>query len=359
MKVDVAVIGAGPAGSVAAALCAQGGLRTVLLDRERFPREKVCGDCLNPAAWEVLDRLDVAGSLGGRRHRLPGSVEFRSISGKSFTVDLAATSSRPEWVIRRSDLDAVLASRAVDLGAEFRENTSVLSVQPDGRVETSSGGIQASFVVAADGRNSSTGRSLGCLPRSRPDRVAIQAHIPKPVFLQSTIAMALHPEGYEGLADLDDETANLCLVARPRDLPALRDRVSDRLHLRADQPWRSISPLDRRDGIPRVGRVLFAGDSARVVEPFTGEGITYALHGGALAAGAVLRAAARGEAELDHYPPALHRLYRGRLWINRLARLAVLHPRMASTALETFGVAHWVLPLLTSKVSRVPIVCRC
>src|SRR2546430_2140813 len=57
---DVAIVGGGPAGSACATFCAAAGLETVLIEREKFPREKVCGDCINPACWEVLRRLEVA-----------------------------------------------------------------------------------------------------------------------------------------------------------------------------------------------------------------------------------------------------------------------------------------------------------
>src|SRR5437773_11663045 len=57
---DVAIVGGGPAGSSCAAFCAHAGVQTIVLEREKFPREKVCGDCLNPACWPVLERLDLA-----------------------------------------------------------------------------------------------------------------------------------------------------------------------------------------------------------------------------------------------------------------------------------------------------------
>ena len=57
---DVAIVGGGPAGSSCAAFCAAAGLRTVVIEREKFPREKVCGDCVNPAGLPILQRLGLA-----------------------------------------------------------------------------------------------------------------------------------------------------------------------------------------------------------------------------------------------------------------------------------------------------------
>ncbi len=79
MTYDVLVVGGGPAGATAAALAARAGLSTLIIERTRFPREKVCGDCLNPGAWRVLDELGVSEKID----RLPSAklrwVDFRNI----------------------------------------------------------------------------------------------------------------------------------------------------------------------------------------------------------------------------------------------------------------------------------------
>ncbi|MEO8205646.1 MAG: FAD-dependent monooxygenase, partial [Chthoniobacterales bacterium] len=82
MQWDVAIVGAGPAGSVCAAFCAKLGLKTLLLDRSSFPRDKVCGDCVNPAAWDVLRRLGWQDRIHSLPSRIPETVEFVSISGR-------------------------------------------------------------------------------------------------------------------------------------------------------------------------------------------------------------------------------------------------------------------------------------
>src|SRR6202165_6312636 len=86
--VDVAIVGAGPAGSTCAAFCAAAGLRTVLLEREKFPREKVCGDCLNPACWPVLRRLGVAERVRALPPGRLDAVDFIAIGGTKVHVDL-------------------------------------------------------------------------------------------------------------------------------------------------------------------------------------------------------------------------------------------------------------------------------
>src|SRR5256885_3364107 len=86
--VDVAIVGGGPAGASCAAFCAAAGLRTLVLEREKFPREKVCGDCINPACWPVLERLEVAPEIRNCPHGFLNAVEFISIGGRKLRVGL-------------------------------------------------------------------------------------------------------------------------------------------------------------------------------------------------------------------------------------------------------------------------------
>src|SRR5436853_2120755 len=101
---DVAIVGGGPAGSTCAAFCAAGGLRTLLIEREKFPREKVCGDCINPACWPVLERLSIADEIRNSPHGVLDAVEFIAINGKKLSVNLPQ-GARAEIAIKRSIFD--------------------------------------------------------------------------------------------------------------------------------------------------------------------------------------------------------------------------------------------------------------
>src|SRR5258707_12574328 len=85
---DVAIVGGGPAGSSCAAFCAMAGLQSLVLDREKFPREKVCGDCLNPSCWPVLERLELADRVQELPHSKLYSGAFIAIDGREGIVDL-------------------------------------------------------------------------------------------------------------------------------------------------------------------------------------------------------------------------------------------------------------------------------
>src|SRR4026207_1042799 len=138
MKIfDVAIIGGGPAGSSCAAFCAMAGLDTLVLERERFPREKVCGDCLNPSCWSVLERLGLTQRVWDLPHSKLTSVEFIAIDGHKVIVDLP-TGEGCEWSIKRSLFDDLLLKRACDLGVHVREETTVTALSQSSAEKASS-----------------------------------------------------------------------------------------------------------------------------------------------------------------------------------------------------------------------------
>src|SRR5467141_3005319 len=121
---DVAIVGGGPAGSSCAAFCAQAGLRTLVLEREIFPREKVCGDCLNPSCWPVLEGLELAEKVRDLPHSKLCSVAFIAIDGREVIVDLSSGVDC-EISVKRSLFDDLLLKRAREFGANVQEQTTV------------------------------------------------------------------------------------------------------------------------------------------------------------------------------------------------------------------------------------------
>src|SRR5881227_2319489 len=123
---DVAIVG-GPAGSSCGAFCAMAGLQSLVLDRERFPREKVCGDCLNPSCWSVLERLGLTKRVWDLPHSKLTSVEFVAIDGHNVIVDFP-TGKDCELSIKRSLFDDLLLRRARELGVQVRGETTVTTL---------------------------------------------------------------------------------------------------------------------------------------------------------------------------------------------------------------------------------------
>jgi geranylgeranyl reductase family protein len=356
---DVAIVGGGPAGASCGAFCAMAGLRTVVLEREKFPREKVCGDCLNPACWPILRQLELAERVRASPHGKLNRVEFIGINGRRLSIELPRGDTA-EIAIKRSLLDQLLLDRARELGAAVFESTTVTALlSPDPRkdhwsISAGEQTIRSRALVAADGRNSTVARLCGLLPRGPKERIALQTHLPLPPEFGDRVVLEFRPEGYSGQAPVGSDELNLCLVSVPRKMPALREWAEARFKISPGHAWRTITPLTRAP-IPAGHPSLFlVGDAARVVEPFTGEGIYYALASGELAAKAIALQSSGGTAEevSAAYSAAHAQLYRGRLWINRLARAAVLSPRVASAFLGIARFQPALLRLLTAKIVR-------
>jgi len=352
---DVAIVGAGPAGSASAAFCATAGLRTVLIDRENFPREKVCGDCINPACWPVLRRLGLFETVRGLAHGQLDRVEFIAINGRKIVVHLPS-GNESEIAIKRSLFDQLLLNRARAVGAEVREGAIVTALHKSAagnwKIDVVREAVTARIVVGADGRNSTIARLCNLLPPPARERVGLQAHIPLPPNFGNRIVLQFLPVGYSGQAPVNDRELNLCLVGKPSSMSALRTWAEKQFDIPSDQPWRTVTPLTRAPIRATRESLFFIGDAARVVEPFTGEGIYYALRSAELAADAIAKII-RGENQgsvLPEFARARDQMYRGRLWINRLARLGVLSPCLASAVLPFAQISPGILRALTGKI---------
>jgi len=323
-----------------------------VLDRAAFPREKICGDCLNPGVWKLVEALGVREALVLAGGSPLDRVIFGELNGRCHEVQLPDT-DRPEYAVKRSILDQLLASEAAALGADVRFNTILTSLRDEEdqwHLQTNRGKITAKCLLAADGRNSSVASLLRLRPRRRDNRVAFQTHFHHLDYEQGTVQLHLHRDGYAGLSDVGDDVTNLCLVSHPQQSLHIRKWAEDRFCIPSTAAWRSITPIARSDIRSPYPRLLLAGDARRVVEPFTGEGIYYALGAGTMAGKAF--AAYQSGAITDArpgYEKSLRTLYAKRLWWNRLAHLAVVQPHLGSLTFSVASRFGW-LHMLTSRV---------
>jgi flavin-dependent dehydrogenase len=257
--------------------------------------------------------------------------------------------------VKRSLFDDLLLTRAREVGADVREGTTVTALANSGnwKIETAAGeSFSSRTLIGADGRNSTVARLRNLLPRSARERVALQAHIPLPRNFGRRIILQFLREGYSGQAPVNATQLNLCLVGTPPTISRLRKWAEQYFEITPDQPWRTITPLARLPVPCAHENLLFIGDAARVVEPFTGEGIYYALRSGGLAADAITNIVRRKDRQsaLREFTRACAEMYRGRLWINRLARAAVLRPNVGSLFVHAARIEPAILKLLTAKI---------
>jgi flavin-dependent dehydrogenase len=285
-------------------------------------------------------------------------VEFIAIGGQKLRVDLPRDENGMISV-KRSLFDHLLLNRARTLGAEIREQATMIALDRTAAQNWKIDIVRETFatrvVVGADGRNSTVARLRNLLPRPERERVALQAHIPLPRGFGNRIVLQFLPEGYSGQSPVNDSELNLCLVGTPPTISSLRNWAEREFNLTAEQQWRTITPLTRAPVPAAHENLFFIGDAARVVEPFTGEGIYYALRSGELAANAIVKII-RGEdreSARREFTRAHRAMYRGRLWINRLARAAVLSPRFASQLVGPKFISAPVLRSLTRQIVRL------
>ena len=354
MFFDLAICGAGPAGTAAALAAARSGHRVALVERAVFPRHKVCGDCLNPSLWPVLESLGTADAIRALNHAPLHRVRFVRENSRRLELPLPPGAER---AVTRESFDQVMLQAALAAGVTLFSGaplTSVQRVENDWQLTTATNTLTAKALIAADGRNSTTSRLLGISPPSRPRpnaRVALQCHAPLRPEYHGTVSLELLPGGYCGVAPVDAARMNLCLVCEAPDLAAAKARIQERFQLPPDQAWHSLAPLDRADFPPApFPGVFLAGDAARVVEPFTGEGIYYALRSGQLAAAAASRHLSGDSDAALSYQKAHRELYRARLWVNRLSRLAVTHRKLGNSLLAMAQYFPGLMRQLTAKV---------
>lgn len=281
---DVAVVGAGLAGSLSALLLAERGLRVLLLDRATFPRAKVCGCCLNGNALAALR----AAGLGDLVARL-GAVPLRRVrlaaGPRQATLPLAQGVSVSRWA-----LDAALLAEAQARGVTFWPGTPVrLDPEESGETRRLWRGQQplaARLVIAADGLG---GTLAGAAPAEPGSRIGAGAVLPGHPFYQAgEIFMTTGAEGYLGLVRLEDGQLDLACAldreaCRRAGGPAA---LAERLLQRAGWPlpaglheaaWRGTPALTRTARRLAGHRLFVVGDAAGYVEPFTGEGMAWAL----------------------------------------------------------------------------------
>jgi geranylgeranyl reductase family protein len=302
---DLIVVGAGPAGSVAARELARRGRRVVLLEAKRFPRPKTCAGGISPSARSSLRRLGLWDRIA------PEAYEIRGIR-------LGAPSGREtQWVgaasaveLNRSRLDHLLARAAVEAGAELREGHEVVALVCDrGRTEgvRLAGGdvLRATWVIAANGAN---GR-LGTDPRPRQRLQGCMAWFRGITFTPHVLEMYFDAETaphYGWLFPESDTVANvgICLDAARLGRRSVRDVLARFLDRHFAARSASAETVGRWRGFPIsvTGEVrhraplgtLLAGEACRLANPATGEGISHAVRSGALAARCVDEAIRRG-----------------------------------------------------------------
>ncbi|MCG3227813.1 MAG: NAD(P)/FAD-dependent oxidoreductase [Candidatus Heimdallarchaeota archaeon] len=318
---DVCIVGAGPGGSSTAYYLAKQGKKVVLLEKEKFPRRKICGDAVSQRAQMHLERMGVLQEIleekKGRWAAVGGLVSPRRIEYIGNSAQ--EIGSHLMISIKREILDEKIARAAVREGAELIEEYNVKTVKFSEKrkewsikaFEKERDDIKAKVLVAADGAVSKIARSVGVID-SPPDAVCSSVYVEAGThaFEEDGVCIYNHflVPGYAAIFKEADDDLVFCCYIIPGGFAKTTDLQNMHINLLQGDPYvvRAMGPKAKIEKIKsaplRLGGVkksysdhfLVVGDAAGHIDPLTGEGIQYAMDAGEIAANVLIEAFEQG-----------------------------------------------------------------
>lgn len=367
LDAEVIVVGGGPAGASTACALAREGVDVLVLDRARFPRDKVCAEFLSPQGSRILSDMGVLDEIEASHPAHLRGMRVRAPNGQVADGVYASTHGfRPfrdrGLAIRRTVLDDIVLRGARKAGARVEESMRVTDLTRNGSSRVSGVTVldhegkqrtlRARYVVGADGLRSVVGRRLGLVRTSRiwPRRLALVTHYRNVQGVTDIGEMHVEYDGYFGIVDVGEGKMNVAVVipmSRAQQIgddktqflerwiaarPHLAERFAGAERL---TPVRATGPFatgSRRAWAPGAALV---GDAADFFDPFTGEGIYAALRGGELLAPYLIEAlgGARDETQvLPGYDRARKREFGGKWKLERIVGMAIAYPWFLNNA---------------------------
>ena len=380
-RYDVIVIGAGPAGCASALFLQQKGLRVLVLDRASFPRDKVCGEFISPAADDILRELGVLDAIEQSSPVRLRGVAVSSYGKPELRIDYPLCPVRADPMtslsLTRFQFDHLLVQKLREQGVDVRERHAADDfLFEEDRIAGVKGRdarrrpftFSASVVVDASGRNGLSLRRLGLIrPHKGPGKVALAAHWESVQFPRDYCYMHISTPGYTGMAPVGGDSVNVVLVVadrhvRGREVDAFYQTVvlgnerrkSMLAGARLKERVRSVGSLAYEVRPVPLGGLVLVGDTTGFIDPFTGEGIYLSLRSAQLSAEVIEKAFQAGDysrsflAEYErrrqgefHRKFALSRIlqkliYRPR-WCDGVVALLRRNPHLAQTLVGVMG----------------------
>jgi len=368
---DCIVVGGGPGGATAASFLAKKGKKVLLLEKERMPRDKTCGDGISGKSVAILHELGVLDGIERADHGETRGLTFSGTNGKALTIKFKEDDRRLSkcYVLRRLVYDRLLWQTAKDAGADAIESAMVTGVvRENGRIAgvkaKMADGADAEFrgrmIIGADGAASVIAREIrGMEVDPKHTCLACRAYYSGVSGMNGTIEIhfvkSIMP-GYFWIFPLENGLANVGVGMLMSDVkkhdvnlqyemeniisknPLFSQRIEGAARLSPISAW--SLPLGSKKRKIHDNNVLLVGDAAGLVDPFSGEGIGNAMLSGKMAAdcvAAALEANDTGADFLERYPDMLWR--------------AVWNELSTSHTMQKLGKHEWLLNFIINKAA--------
>lgn len=372
---DVAIAGAGPAGTSAAIHLATSGARVILIEQKKFPRSKLCGEFISPECLRHFERLGVANQMLATGGASLTRTVFYSHSGRSLSVP-------SEWFggnssalgLSRAEMDQKLLDRAKSCGVTVLEDAHASDLIFN---RAAVRGIRVRccdelhdyhslMCIDATGRTRALARKLKSDRQAhnggnRPRLIAFKAHFRNAQPAEGACEIYSYPGGYGGLDEVEGGLSNLCFIVSAeevRNAGSDPDLVFRKLVVKNPRAaytlagarrcteWLSVSieRFGRHKLVPADG-LLAIGDAAAFIDPFTGSGILMALESGEAVAQSILnhlqklREGASFSALAHDYRQHYSQKFNSRLRACSLLRRVAFVPWLAEAAILCFGAS--------------------
>ncbi len=362
-NLDVIVIGGGPAGSATALFLSAKGYRVLLLEQAFFPRDKVCGEFISPAADDLLAELGVLESIVALSPQRLSGVAISAYGEDELHIDYPdlAGQKMTSLSLPRTTLDALLLDAVERRGVKVLQGHKVTDlilqdeqvIGVEGRDgQKNSFTFQAKVVVDAGGRNCISLRRLGLKQENRAQRkIALAAHWSGVELREPYCFMHISRPGYTGMAPVGPGQMNVILVVDQHLITGknadefyrrtvLNNPLRRKLLLNATiaEKVRMVESLAYSVKPPACGGLLLVGDATGFMDPFTGEGIFLSLKSAQLAAGVIEGAFADGDfsfAGLSQYESLRRKEFRKKFLLSKILQEMIYRPSLARWMVRT------------------------
>jgi menaquinone-9 beta-reductase len=357
---DVIVVGAGLAGCSAAIQLGNRGLNVLLLEQQRYPIHKLCGEFLSVEVLETFERLGIMATV-----RQAGAHPIRhaylSAGGAEFHSNLPGVALG----LSRYQLDLMLFQRAMAVGATAYDGTVVKQITGDASqgflVNTSRGSFRARMVLGAYGKRSALDRDRPSLPAQKSPWIASKGHYTG-LSLPGTIELHAFPGGYCGLSQIETGEINLCWIGHDKILQSGGDRglpgalwqnpvLADRLaSLTCTRSLHHLSQISLAMKGNFDGDIWMIGDTAGMIPPLCGDGMAMALRTAELAV-PLLQDYLEGRISLlamkQQYSQAWQREFQLRLRLGRMVHSCFTQPALAQAGVALCAalppLGNWII----------------